>query len=90
MGAIETMTRHFASLLGERGIRVNAVAPGVVETDMSNFTKIESGRAYALGMQTLKRLAQPDDISGVVAFLASEEARWITSEVIHVDGGSKL
>jgi 3-oxoacyl-[acyl-carrier protein] reductase len=74
-GAIETMTRHFASLLGERGIRVNAVAPGVVETDMSNFTKIESGRAYALGMQTLKRLAQPDDISGVVAFLASEEAR---------------
>ncbi len=89
-GAIETMTRHFASLLGERGIRVNAVAPGVVETDMSNFTKIESGRAYALGMQTLKRLAQPDDISGVVAFLASEEARWITGEVIHVDGGSKL
>ena len=87
-GAIETMTRHFASLLEERGIRVNAVAPGVVETDMSNFTKSESGRAYALGMQTLKRLAQPDDISGVVAFLASEEARWITGEVIHVDGGS--
>jgi 3-oxoacyl-[acyl-carrier protein] reductase len=89
-GAIETMTRHFASLLGERGIRVNAVAPGIVETDMSNFAKTESGRAFALGLQTLKRLAQPDDIGGVVAFLASEEARWITGEVIHVDGGSKL
>ena len=89
-GAIETMTRHFASLLGERGIRVNAVAPGVVETDMSNFTKTENGRNFALGLQTLKRLAQPVDIGGVVAFLVSEEARWITGEVIHVDGGSKL
>ena len=89
-GAIETMTKHFASLLGERGMRVNAVAPGVVETEMSNFTKTENGRNYALGMQTLKRLAQPDDIGGVVAFLASEEARWITGDIIHVDGGSKL
>ena len=89
-GAIETMTKHFASLLGERGVRVNAVAPGVVETEMSNFTKTENGRNYALGMQTLKRLAQPDDIGGVVAFLASEEARWITGDIIHVDGGSKL
>ena len=84
------MTKHFASLLGERGVRVNAVAPGVVETEMSNFTKTENGRNYALGMQTLKRLAQPDDIGGVVAFLASEEARWITGDIIHVDGGSKL
>jgi NAD(P)-dependent dehydrogenase (short-subunit alcohol dehydrogenase family) len=44
-GAIDTMTKHFASLLGERGVRVNAVAPGVVETEMSNFTKSETGRA---------------------------------------------
>ena len=89
-GAIETITKHFASLLGERGVRVNAVAPGVVETEMSNFTKTENGRNYALGMQTLKRLAEPDDIGGAVAFLASEDARWITGDIIHVDGGSKL
>ena len=89
-GAIETMTKHFASFLGEREIRVNAVAPGVVETDMSNFTKSENGRNFTLGMQTLKRLAQPDDIGGVVAFLASDDARWITGDTIHVDGGSKL
>ena len=50
----------------------------------------ENGRNFALGMQTLKRIAQPDDIGGVVAFLASEEARWITGDIIHVDGGSKL
>jgi 3-oxoacyl-[acyl-carrier protein] reductase len=89
-GAVDTLVRHFASLLGARGIRVNAVAPGVVETDMSNFTKTDAGREFVLGMQALKRLAQPDDIGGVVAFLASDEARWITGDTIHVDGGSKL
>jgi 3-oxoacyl-[acyl-carrier protein] reductase len=89
-GAIDTLVKHFASLLGARGIRVNAVAPGVVETDMSNFTKTDAGRELALGMQALKRLAQPDDIGGVVAFLASEDARWISGDTIHVDGGSKL
>ena len=59
---------------------MNAVAPGVVQTDMSNFTKTDAGREYALGMQALKRLAQPDDIGGVVAFLASDDARWITGD----------
>jgi 3-oxoacyl-[acyl-carrier protein] reductase len=46
-----------------------------VETDMSNFTKTESGREVTLGMQALKRLAQPDDIAPAVVFLASDEAR---------------
>jgi 3-oxoacyl-[acyl-carrier protein] reductase len=89
-GAIETLVKHFAAALGPRGIRVNAVAPGVVETDMSNFTKTEAGRDIALGLQALKRLAQPDDIAPVVAFLASDDAHWITGDIIHVDGGSKL
>jgi 3-oxoacyl-[acyl-carrier protein] reductase len=89
-GAIDTLVKHFASLLGPRGIRVNAVAPGGVETDMSSFLKTEAGRELVLGIQALKRLAQPDDIGGVVAFLASDEARWITGDTIHVDGGSKL
>jgi 3-oxoacyl-[acyl-carrier protein] reductase len=89
-GAIDTLVKHFAYVLGAHGIRVNAVAPGVVETDLSTFTKTENGRNSALGMQALKRIAQPDDIGGVVAFLASEEARWITGDIIHVDGGSKL
>lgn len=89
-GAVDTLVKHFASLLGARDIRVNAVAPGVVETDMSNFTKTEAGREFTLGIQALKRIAQPDDIGSVVAFLASDEARWITGDTIHVDGGSKL
>lgn len=89
-GAVDTMVKHFAAALGPRGIRVNAVAPGVVETDMSNFTKTEAGRNAALGMQALKRIAQPEDIAPVVAFLASSDARWITGDTVHVDGGSKL
>ena len=89
-GAIDTLVKHFAAQLGERGIRVNAVAPGVVETDMLNFTKTDASRDVALGMQALKRVAQPDDIGGVIAFLASEDARWITGDTIRVDGGSKL
>jgi 3-oxoacyl-[acyl-carrier protein] reductase len=89
-GAVDTLVKHFAAALGERGIRVNAIAPGVVETDMSNFTKTDAGRDMALGMQALKRLAQPDDIGDAVSFLASDAARWVTGETLHVDGGSKL
>jgi 3-oxoacyl-[acyl-carrier protein] reductase len=89
-GAIDTLVKHFAAVLGERGIRVNAVAPGVVATDMSSFTKTDAGRDFTLGIQALKRLGQPDDIGGVVAFLASDDARWISGDTVRVDGGSKL
>jgi NAD(P)-dependent dehydrogenase (short-subunit alcohol dehydrogenase family) len=89
-GAVSTLVVHFAALLGSRGIRVNAVAPGVVQTEMSSFTKTDAGRASTLGMQALQRLAEPDDIGGAIAFLASSEARWITGDTLHVDGGSKL
>jgi NAD(P)-dependent dehydrogenase (short-subunit alcohol dehydrogenase family) len=89
-GAIDTMVKHFASILGPRGIRANAVAPGVIDTEMPTMTKTEEGRATLLGMQALKRIAQPADVASVVAFLASDEARWITGETIYVDGGSRL
>jgi NAD(P)-dependent dehydrogenase (short-subunit alcohol dehydrogenase family) len=89
-GAIDTLVKHFAAALGGRGIRVNAVAPGVVATDMSSFAKTDEGRDYTLGLQTLKRIAQADDIGDAVAFLASPDARWITGDTLRVDGGSKL
>jgi len=89
-GALETLVKNWAAILGPSGIRVNAVAPGVIDTDMSNFTKTEAGREIALGMQALKRLGKPEDVADVVAFVASDAARWITGASIPVDGGSKL
>jgi len=89
-GALETLVKNWAAILGPQGIRVNAVAPGVIDTDMSNFAKTEAGRKVTLGMQALKRIGKPEDVADVVAFLASDEARWITGASIPVDGGSKL
>jgi 3-oxoacyl-[acyl-carrier protein] reductase len=89
-GAIDTLVKHFAFALGGRGIRVSAVAPGVVDADLSSFTKTDAGRDATLAMQALKRVAAPDDIADVLAYLASDQARWITGDTIRVDGGSRL
>ena len=89
-GAIDTLVKYFAAALGPRGIRVNAIAPGVIDTDMSSFTKTDEGKTFVLGIQALKRIGQPGDVGPVVTFLASDDARWITGDTIRVDGGSKL
>jgi 3-oxoacyl-[acyl-carrier protein] reductase len=89
-GALETLVKNWAAILGPSGIRVNAVAPGVIDTDMSNLTKTEAGREITLGMQALKRIGKPEDVADVVAFVASDAARWITGASIPVDGGSRL
>lgn len=89
-GALETLVKNWAAILGPRGVRVNAVAPGIIDTDMSNFTKTEAGREIAIGIQALKRIGTPEDIADVVTFLACDRARWITGASIPVDGGSKL
>ena len=89
-GAIDTLVKHYAFILGPKGIRVNAVAPGVVETDMSSFAKTNAGKEFTLGMQALKRVAQPDDIASAIAFLASDAGRWVSGDTLRVDGGSKL
>ncbi|MEJ1967150.1 MAG: SDR family oxidoreductase [Rhizomicrobium sp.] len=89
-GAIDTLVKHFAAALGGRGIRVNAVAPGVINTDMSSFARTDDGKAFTLSMQALQRIGEAEDVGPVVAFLASDAARWITGDTLRVDGGSKL
>jgi 3-oxoacyl-[acyl-carrier protein] reductase len=89
-GAISTLVKHFAVALGANGIRVNGIAPGVIDTDMSSFTHTSEGREMVLSMQTLKRIGKPDDVGAVVAFLASDDARWVTGHILEVSGGSRI
>jgi 3-oxoacyl-[acyl-carrier protein] reductase len=89
-GAINTLVKQLAPVLAERNIRVNAVAPGVIETDMSSFAKSDDGRAFTLSLQSLKRIAQPDDIAQAYVFLASDDSGWVTGEIIEASGGTKL
>ena len=84
------MLHHLARGKYTEGDTPPCAAKRVAPTDASKFTKTEAGRETTLGMQALKRVAQPDDIAPVVAFLASDDARWITGDTVRVDGGSKL
>jgi NAD(P)-dependent dehydrogenase (short-subunit alcohol dehydrogenase family) len=87
-GALDAATRSLAIELGPSGIRVNSVAPGVVDTDLWAKNKAIPGVVETIEAQTpLRRWAQPDDIADVVAFLCSDAARFITGETISVDGG---
>ena len=90
-GAIEVITRNLAAELGPRGIRVNAIAPGAIETDMAeSFLGTEEGREWVKGAQALKRIGQPDDIADAVLFLASNDSRWVDGRSIEVSGGTRL
>lgn len=87
-GAIETMSMTLADELGPRGITVNAVAPGATRTATNEAAFAAPGLAEFITAGTaLGRLGGPDDIADVVAFLASDEARWITGQVIEASGG---
>lgn len=85
--AVETLTRSHAAELGPLGVTVNAVAPGLTETDMLSAALTLEYRERTIGETPLRRLGQPEDIADVVAFLVSDEARWITGAVIPVSGG---
>ena len=90
-GAIDTLTRYLAGELGERGIRVNAIAPGAIETDMAvGFLGTDDGKEFVKSMQALKRIGQVEDIAGVAGFLAGPDSSWVTGQVINTSGGSRL
>jgi len=90
--AVHTITRALAKDLAEYGIRVNAVSPGTIDTDFHKgikATKPEVFKSWANNIM-LKRLGQPEDVAGVVSFLASKDAAFLTAETIQVGGGQAL
>jgi len=90
-GALNTFTLHLAQLLGPRGITVNAVLPGIVDTDVNaSWLHTDEGRRHAEGMSALGRVGQPEDIADIAAFLASEDGRWVTGQMVDATGGSHL
>ena len=90
--AIESLTRYLAKELGPRGITVNAVAPGALETDFNAelFEAIEGARDYVAGSTALGRVGRASDVGGVIAFLASEDGAWINGARLDVSGGYQL
>jgi NAD(P)-dependent dehydrogenase (short-subunit alcohol dehydrogenase family) len=91
-GAVEVLTRYLAKELGPRRIAANVVAPGAIETDFGggHVRDNEDVNANIAGLTSLGRVGLPDDIGGVVAFLCTEDARWINGQRIEVSGGMNL
>jgi NAD(P)-dependent dehydrogenase (short-subunit alcohol dehydrogenase family) len=90
-GAIDTLTRYLAAELGDRGIRVNAIAPGAIQTDMaSEFLGTQESREWIKSTQALKRIGQTEDIARVAGFLAGPDSGWVTGQVIDASGGYRL
>ncbi|MEU6933470.1 SDR family oxidoreductase [Streptomyces sp. 2RAF24] len=88
--ALDTFTRYLSKVLGPRGITVNAVAPGIVDTDINAgwLRGNEEAWAGAAAMSALGKVGEPADIADVVAFLASHDGRWVTGQWIDATGGS--
>lgn len=91
-GAVEIFTKYVAKEYGKRGIRSNIVAPGAIETDFNNaaLRNNPERKAMIAGLSPLGRVGQPDDIGSVVAFLCTDDAKWINGQRIEVSGGMML
>ncbi|WP_112827406.1 SDR family oxidoreductase [Rhizobium cremeum] len=85
--AVEAITHILAKELGPKGITVNAVAPGPVETELFMKGKSDDLLKAIIGMNPLKRLGQPEDIAGVVSFLAGPDGGWVNGQVVRANGG---
>ena len=90
-GGIDQLTRVMALALADRGIRVNAVAPGTIATELAQNAVLGSdeARARIMSRTPLRRLGEPAEIAAVVAFLLSEAASYLTGEIVYADGGRR-
>ncbi|MDX3696462.1 SDR family oxidoreductase [Streptomyces europaeiscabiei] len=89
-GAMDVLTRTLAKELGPRGITVNAVSPGITETGINPTLKQPEVRARYESLSVFNRLGNPEDIADVVAFLSSDDARWVTGQCLDASGGLLL
>ncbi|MFF9150234.1 SDR family oxidoreductase [Streptomyces sp. NPDC014861] len=89
-GAVEVLTLTLAQTLGARGITVNAVSPGTIETDIHPWMADPAAKAHAAAFSVFDRVGRPGDVADVVGFLASDDARWVTGQNIDASGGSGL
>ncbi|KAI5123179.1 hypothetical protein M0805_003946 [Coniferiporia weirii] len=89
-GAVEQITRVLAKDLGPRGITVNCVAPGPIDTDLFRNGKTEQQIAFFTNLHPQKRLGEPEEVAHVVAFLASPDASWVSGQTLMVNGVSAL
>ena len=91
-GAIEVLTRYQAKELGARGIAVNTIAPGAIETDFGGGTVRDNAEvnAFIAGTIALGRVGRPDDIGPAIASLLSDDNRWVNAQRIEVSGGMLL
>lgn len=85
--AVEALIRSMAKELGPSGVRVNAVAPGPVDTDLFNAGKTDEAKAKAAAMSPLNRIGQPQEVAKVIGFIASDEASWVHGQIIQPNGG---
>jgi NAD(P)-dependent dehydrogenase (short-subunit alcohol dehydrogenase family) len=89
--AVDSLTRQWAVELGPQGIMVNAVAPGPVDTDMNaGWLRTDEGRATMIAASPLGRVGTPEDVAGIIGFLASPASQWTTGQVIDASGGYRL
>ncbi|MEU8502132.1 SDR family oxidoreductase [Streptomyces lavendulae] len=91
-GALDNFTLNLAKELGARGVTANSVAPGIIDTDVNAgwLRGNPEAEAHAASLAALGRVGRPEDVADVVAFLASDDARWVTGKVIDATGGSGL
>lgn len=89
-GALDVMTLALAKEFGPRGITVNSVAPGIIDTEMNPWLADPVAHAEAASYSTFNRVGQPADVADVVAFIASDDGRWVSGQYVDATGGSRL
>ncbi len=89
-GAVDTFSLQIAPLAAERGITVNMLAPGAIDTDMNPWLQSTEGQQMIMGMQAIKKVGKPEYLANAALLIASDDSAWMTANYINASGGSKL